>query len=84
MKGLIYLKDINDKIGSISLIGVDEGYRGEQIGTKLIDQSVLYFSKLGKKEVQVVTQKANILACNFYTKNGFEIMDTVNVYHLWV
>ena len=84
MKGLIYLKEINDKIGSISLIGVDEGYRGEQIGTKLIDQSVLYFSKLGKKEVHVVTQKANILACNFYTKNGFEIKDTVNVYHLWV
>lgn len=84
LKGLIYLKDINDKIGSISLIGVDEGYRGEQIGTKLIEQAAFYFSKLGKKEVQVVTQKANILACNFYAKNGFEIMDTINVYHLWI
>ena len=84
LKGLIYLKDINDKTGSISLIGVDEGYRGEQIGTKLIEQAAFYFSKLGKKEVQVVTQKANVLACNFYTKNGFQIIDTVNVYHLWL
>lgn len=84
LKGLIYLKEINDKIGNISLIGVDEGYRGEQIGTKLIEKATSYFSKLGKKEVQVVTQKANVLACNFYTKNGFQIIDTVNVYHLWL
>ena len=84
LKGLIYLKEINDNIGSISLIGVDEGYRGEQIGTKLISHANFYFSNLGKKEVQVVTQKANVLACNFYTKNGFQIIDTVNVYHLWL
>lgn len=84
LKGLIYLKEINDNIGAISLIGVDQGYRGEQIGTKLIDQAVAYFNKLGKKEVQVVTQNANVLACNFYTKNGFHIIDTVNVYHLWL
>ncbi len=84
MKGLIYLKDINHKTGSISLIGVDQGYRGEQIGTKLIEKATSYFSKLGKKEVQVVTQKANVLACNFYTKNGFQMIDTVNVYHLWI
>ena len=84
LKGLVYLKEIDETKGSISLIGVDQGYRGEQIGTKLIHQAVFYFSKLGKKEVQVVTQKANMLACNFYTKNGFQIIDTVNVYHLWV
>ena len=84
LKGLIYLKEINHKIGIISLIGVDKEARGEQIGTKLINQSMAYFNKLGKKEVQVVTQKANVLACNFYEKNGFEIIDTVNVYHLWI
>ena len=84
LKGLIYLKEKNDQIGSISLIGVDEGYRGEQIGTKLINQANFYFRNLGKKELQVVTQKANVLACNFYTKNGFQIIDTVNVYHLWL
>ena len=84
LKGLVYLKEIDESKGSISLIGVDQCYRGEQIGTKLIHQAVAYFNKLGKKEVQVVTQKANILACNFYEKNGFEIIDTVNVYHLWI
>ena len=84
LKGLVYLKEIDETKGSISLIGVDQGYRGEQIGTKLIHQAVAHFNNLGKKEVQVVTQKANVLACNFYTKNGFEIIDTVNVYHLWV
>ena len=84
LKGLVYLKEIDDTKGSISLIGVDQGYRGEQIGTKLIHQAIAHFNNLGKKEVQVVTQKANVLACNFYTKNGFEIMDSVNVYHLWV
>jgi ribosomal protein S18 acetylase RimI-like enzyme len=39
---------------------------------------------MGKLEVQVVTQKANILACNFYKKNGFNLIETINVYHLWV
>ncbi len=84
LKGLIYLREINDKLGSISLIGVDQGYRGERIGTKLINQALYYFNKMGKLEVQVVTQKANILACNFYKKNGFNLIETINVYHLWV
>jgi dTDP-4-amino-4,6-dideoxy-D-galactose acyltransferase len=66
------------------LIGVDQGYRGEQIGTKLINQALSYFKKTGKFEVQVVTQKANVLACNFYTKNGFHLVNTINVYHLWI
>ena len=81
---MVYLKEIDETKGSISLIGVDQGYRGEQIGTKLIHQAIAHFNNLGKKEVQVVTQKANVLACNFYTKNGFQIIDTVNVYHLWL
>ena len=38
------------------------------------------FDKL--KELQLVTQKANVLACNFYKKNGFQIIETVNVSHL--
>jgi len=84
LKGLIYLKEVSDKIGSISLIGVDQGYRGEQIGTKLINQSLSYFKRKKKNEIQVVTQKQNVLACNFYEKNYFKLIDTVNVYHIWI
>lgn len=84
LKGLIYLKEINDKIGSISLIGVDHGYRGEQIGSKLIHQCEAYFKSINKEEVQVVTQKANELACRFYEKNGFIVKDVTNVYHWWL
>ena len=84
LKGLIYLKEIDDCTGSISLIGVDKGYRGEQIGTKLINKAILYFNKLGKNEIQVITQKANVLACKFYTKNGFRISQINNVYHFWL
>ncbi len=84
LKGLIYLKEINQNIGSISLIGVDQGYRGEQIGSKLIQQCEVYFNSSNKKEVQVVTQKANELACKFYEKNGFVVKDIVNVYHWWL
>lgn len=84
LKGLIYLKEINEKIGSISLIGVDQGYRGEQIGSKLIHQCDAYFKSIYKEEVQVVTQKANELACRFYEKNGFIVKDVTNVYHWWL
>jgi len=84
LKGLIYLKEINEKNGSISLIGVDQGYRGEQIGSKLIQKSEEYFKTINKNELQVVTQKANKLACRFYEKNGFKVRNITNVYHLWL
>lgn len=84
LKGLIYLKEINSKIGSISLIGVDQGYRGEKIGSKLINKAKKHFKDIGKNEVHVITQKQNVLACNFYQKNGFNLIDTTNVYHLWL
>lgn len=84
LKGLIYLKEVSDEIGSISLIGVDQLYRGEKIGSKLIIQALLYFKGKKKNEVQVVTQKQNELACNFYEKNNFNLIETVNVYHQWL
>ena len=84
LKGLIYLKEVSEKIGSISLIGVDQSSRGEQIGTKLINQSLSYFKRKNINEIQVVTQKQNVLACNFYEKNNFNLIDTVNVFHIWI
>lgn len=83
IKGMITLKNASSH-GIISLIGVDTQMRGQQIGTKLIDTANNYFYKQGFRFMDVVTQKANAPACNFYTKNGFAIHSLVNVYHLWL
>lgn len=81
--GLLTLK-ISDEIGTIGLFSVDEKSRGKSVGKKLM-QTV--FFKLFEQKIEklnVVTQKANKIACNFYSSQGFNLIDTTNVYHLWI
>jgi dTDP-4-amino-4,6-dideoxy-D-galactose acyltransferase len=70
--------------GSIGLIAVDENQRGKSIGKKLIGSALLYFKENKVTEVDVVTQKANKIACRFYETCGFKIKSIVNIYHLWI
>lgn len=83
IEGLVTLKSIADS-GSISLIGVDAKSRGKNIGTLLIKKSIVHYQEMNINYIEVVTQKANALACKFYEKNGFTIQSIKNIYHLWV
>lgn len=83
IKGFITVK-INNKVGEIGLIGVDEKERGAKIGSKLMTFAKSFFSSKGVDEINVVTQKENIIACKFYEKNGFKIKKIQNVYHFWL
>jgi dTDP-4-amino-4,6-dideoxy-D-galactose acyltransferase len=75
---------IKDKKGSIGLIAVDENQRGKAIGKKLINDALSYFKSQNVTTVEVVTQKANTIACKFYESLGFKIKSIVNIYHLWI
>ena len=75
---------IHNNIGAIGLIAVDENQRGKAIGKKLVNAAFAYFNDRKIIEIEVVTQKANDMACRFYKSCGFEIKSTVNIYHLWI
>ncbi len=83
ISGLITLKD-KDKIGNISLIGVDHTARGQNIGTNLINSAIKHYKSMNIQHLDVVTQIDNTLACKFYEKNNFTIKNVEYVYHLWL
>jgi dTDP-4-amino-4,6-dideoxy-D-galactose acyltransferase len=72
---------IKESYGEIGLIAVNNKFRGMEIGTKLIRQSENFTLNQEKNILKVATQIDNILACNFYKKNGFEIDSITQVYH---
>ncbi|TAH29456.1 MAG: GNAT family N-acetyltransferase [Cytophagales bacterium] len=81
--GLLTLGIKNNK-ADIGILAVDENFRGRKIGKNLVLRVFEESKKIGQKQIQVVTQKANENACNFYQKMGFEIEKTENIYHFWI
>jgi dTDP-4-amino-4,6-dideoxy-D-galactose acyltransferase len=67
----------------IGILAVDQRYRGQQIGKELVQAVIDYSRNNGYSQVQVVTQGANIAACQFYESCGFKVNDVVNLYHYW-
>lgn len=91
---LVYYKDDDEKgfvtleikkgVGSIGLVAVDEKERGQSIGKELMMAALWTFKEKGIFNVEVVTQKANRIACEFYKSLGFTIGKVENIYHLWI
>jgi len=70
--------------GSIGLVAVDEKERGNSIGKELMKAALWTFKENGVHTVEVVTQKANRIACAFYKSLGFKVGKVENIYHLWI
>lgn len=73
---------INDKgsweeiqYGEINNMFIDNSYRGNGIGKKLMDNFKNYCRANGIENLKVVASAKNINAINFYIKNGFEEFD---------
>jgi dTDP-4-amino-4,6-dideoxy-D-galactose acyltransferase len=82
-KGFVSL-DIRNETGYIGLVAVDELERGNSIGKVLMNAALHAFMERGIFNVEVVTQKANTIACEFYKSLGFRIIEIENVYHIWI
>jgi dTDP-4-amino-4,6-dideoxy-D-galactose acyltransferase len=76
--------NIKDYLGEIGILAVDVESRGKSIGEKLLNRVNFYFFKSGCRNVQIVTQLQNKIACNFYSKNGFILKKIINIYHIWM
>lgn len=77
---LTYMK--KDDVVDVGIIAVSQDAAGKGIGTSLM-QTFLSLFPVGTK-VEVATQKRNSVACHYYEKNGFQVEDITNVYHIWI
>lgn len=69
--------------GDIGIIAVDENFRGQGIGRKLMLAAEDWFLKNNFSELQVVTQGDNAPACRLYESCGYERESMLYFYHLW-
>ncbi|OJV42952.1 MAG: hypothetical protein BGO29_07245 [Bacteroidales bacterium 36-12] len=81
--GMVTLSYQSDR-AIIGLIAVDSFYRGKAYGTQLLHACFDDILQNNINRIDVATQKSNINACSFYEKNGFEVKNVTNVYHLWI
>ena len=75
---------IRNNRGNIGLIATDEKYMGKGYGSKLIAHLHKWYQENDVKYSDVVTQKSNVQACAFYSKQGFSIFKEELVYHWWL
>jgi dTDP-4-amino-4,6-dideoxygalactose transaminase len=63
---------IKNEIGNIGLIATHTDYRGKSLGRNLINHVHNWYLQNNIKVSEVVTQKANEIACAFYENYGFK------------
>jgi dTDP-4-amino-4,6-dideoxy-D-galactose acyltransferase len=78
--GVITIGEKNNR-ADIGIIAVDNTFRGQNIGKKLVQGAINYSIRNKYGSLQVVTQKANKPACMFYQRCGFAEEHIVNIYH---
>jgi dTDP-4-amino-4,6-dideoxy-D-galactose acyltransferase len=82
LAGFVTLGEKNNR-ADIGIIAVDYVFRGKGIGKKLMTSAEKWFSNIGYKSIQVVTQGDNNPACRLYESCGYKV-DTVEFfYHFW-
>lgn len=80
--GLITLKKIIG-LAEIGLIAVEKNFRGQNIGSTLLNYATVFAQKNSLDKILVSTQGTNKQAINFYLKNGYHELSKTFVYHLW-
>lgn len=72
-----------DKQATIGLIGVCKKHQGKGMGKKLIQYVEMELAYKGVNELRIPTQLQNVMACEFYTKMGYEIIENKTLKHYW-
>lgn len=68
----------------IGLLAVAEEARGRGLGKALVRASLEWALRRHFREAQVVTQGANLPACQLYMSCGYTIERAENVFHFWL
>lgn len=81
--GMVTVKKNGDS-GLIGLIAVDKTMQGKNLGTGLVNKTLIWSKKQGCRNARVVTQLENKPACRLYEKCGYSIEKIQNFYHFWL
>jgi dTDP-4-amino-4,6-dideoxy-D-galactose acyltransferase len=73
----------NQDVATIGLIAVNPKYQGRGIGRKLIQSLENKLAIIGVATVKIPTQLQNEMACGFYTKMGYQLIDSTILKHFW-
>jgi len=74
---------IQEGVGQIGLLAVDEKARGQGVGTSLLAESAKWFAAQKVERVSVATQGANFPALRMYERFGFSIESIQLWFHWW-
>lgn len=67
---------------TIGIIAVDKNYRGKGISKALMLTAENIYTDTCES-IQVITQRANVPACNLYESCGYHVENTEYFYHFW-
>jgi len=81
--GMVTLKK-NDITGKIGIIAVDEKYRGQGIGTALLNAADNWYINEVLTYAEVVTQRANKPACYLYERNNYHVHHVEFIFHYYI
>jgi dTDP-4-amino-4,6-dideoxy-D-galactose acyltransferase len=74
----------DDALCKIGLVAVSEPEQGNRTGFYLIQMAEESAFNEGLTGIQVATQSNNPIACRFYERLGFSLVERSNYYHIWV
>ena len=74
---------VSKEVGHLELIAVHPDYRRQGFAKRLIQTAEIFYLNSGASTAEVVTQLNNISACATYKSCGYNLIETVEVWHLW-
>ncbi len=75
--------NVDNDLSEIGLIAVREDLRGTSVGTALVRAAVDYARSCDAREMQIITQGANIGALRTFEGCGFRVSDVSYWLHRW-
>jgi ribosomal protein S18 acetylase RimI-like enzyme len=70
--GLVMLTTLTEGVGYVYYIAVVRRLRRKNIGSRLLDHSLKYFSDRGMKEVYASIEEDNVESAGLFRSRGFE------------
>jgi ribosomal protein S18 acetylase RimI-like enzyme len=81
MTSLYIMNKFSKRTGSIEDVVVDDGYRGQGIGQRLVEEIIESAKQMGLKSIQLTSRPERVAGNKLYQKLGFEQKET-NVYRM--
>lgn len=69
--------------GTIGLIAVADGHRGQGHGKRLMLGAEAWCAARGLTAIEVTTQMRNVAACGLYAARGYGVVGDEAVFHIW-